>query len=68
MSIKDQNNKYQQIIGKDGDKASEIKRIECEQRLIVERMLRLEVQKERLQNLLDVLQSLDSDQDDDESN
>jgi hypothetical protein len=52
----------------DGDgKALEIKKIEYEQRLIVERMIRVSLQKERLQNLLEVLQSLDSDDDNDES-
>jgi hypothetical protein len=51
---------------KEGDKALEIKQIEYEQRLIVERMIRLELQKEQVQKLLNVLHSLDSDDDEED--
>ena len=46
----------------EGDKIQEINQIEHEQRLIVERMLRLNLEKERLHDLLDMLQCSDSDE------
>jgi len=50
----------------DGQKALEIKKIEYQQRSIVERMIHVKLQQERLQTLLDELQSMDSDDDDDD--
>jgi hypothetical protein len=69
MLINDETSNYQELVKKDDkeeEKVLEIKRIECEQRLIVDRMIQLELQKQRLRNLLDVLHSLDSDDDDDD--
>lgn len=67
--INEKLNKYQELIEQD-DKKLEIKQIESEQRAIIDRMIHLELQKQRLQNLLNVLQSVDSEfssDDDDQS-
>ncbi|UJR21128.1 hypothetical protein I4U23_024228 [Adineta vaga] len=65
MYMKDQSNKCQQSLNnmQDDNKAAEIQKIESQQRLIIQRMIRVEMQKEKLKHLLDVLQSLDSDAD-----
>jgi hypothetical protein len=70
--INNETSKYQESLQKcntQDDKLLEIKQIESEQRLIIERMVHVELQKQRLQNLLDTLQTLesDSDSDDDQS-
>jgi len=71
MSTKEETNKlYPELLqkcNKEDDKASEIKQIESEQRLIVEQMIRLELQRKRFQNILNVLQTMDSDDDEDQS-
>jgi hypothetical protein len=67
--INDETSKYQESIQKcntQDDKLLEIKQIESEQRLIIERMVHVELQKQRLQNLLDTLQTLESDSDSDD--
>jgi len=67
--INDDTSKYQESIQKcntQDDKLLEIKQIESEQRLIIERMVHVELQKQRLQNLLDTLQTLESDSDSDD--
>jgi hypothetical protein len=61
--------KYPELLqecNKEDDKTLEIKQIECQQRLIAERLSFLELEKKRLENLLNVLQSSDSDDDDDD--
>ncbi|CAF0885004.1 unnamed protein product [Rotaria sp. Silwood1] len=61
--------KHQELLQKNDkecDEVLEIKQIEFEQRLIIQRMVHLEVEKERLKNLLNALKSLGSDDDDDD--
>jgi hypothetical protein len=67
--INDKTSKYQESIQKcntQDEKLLEIKQIESEQRLIIERMVHVELQKQRLQNLLDTLQNLESESDSDD--
>jgi hypothetical protein len=64
MVISDQTNKSHesnQNCNREEDKLQQIKQIECEQRLIIERMIRVEFEKKRLESLLNMLRSLDSD-------
>ena len=48
--------------------AMEIEKIEYQQKLIVERMRNLDLQRKQLEKYLNVIQSLDSDSDDDDQN
>ncbi len=68
MLNEEEASKYPELLkkcNKEDDKISEIKQIECEQRVIAERMILLELQKKRLQDLLSLLQTMESDDDDD---
>ncbi|CAF2113055.1 unnamed protein product [Rotaria magnacalcarata] len=53
-----------QTCGKESDEALEIQQIELKQHSIIQRLIHLELQKERLKGLLNALHSLDSDDDD----
>ncbi|CAF3231377.1 unnamed protein product [Rotaria socialis] len=55
-----------QTCGTESDEALEIQQIELEQRLIIQRMIHLELQKEKLKGLLNALHLLDSDDDSDD--
>jgi len=69
MLTEEEASKYPELLkkcNKEDDKASEINQIEYEQRLITERMIRIEFQKKRLQDLLSALQTMESGDDDDD--
>lgn len=60
--------RYPELLQKpnNGDSVSEIRYIESEQLLIAERMVRLDLQKKQLQDMLHALQNMESDDDDDD--
>lgn len=63
--MKDTSNTAQQTSRydmKETDKAKALENIEREQQAVVERIMRVQMQQERIKQLLNVLQSLDDDQ------
>jgi hypothetical protein len=60
--------RYPELLQKpnNSDSVSEIRCIESEQLLIAERMVRLDLQKKQLQDMLNALQNMESDDDDDD--